>query len=62
MFSATFPKQMEALARKTLHKPIEVTIGGRSIVCKDVIQNVVSIRNQIKKCLTSLLFFFKDCS
>ncbi|CAF1531738.1 unnamed protein product [Rotaria sordida] len=40
MFSATFPKQMEALARKTLHKPIEVTVGGRSIVCKDVIQHV----------------------
>jgi ATP-dependent RNA helicase DDX46/PRP5 len=46
MFSATFPKQMEALARKSLHKPIEVTIGGRSVVCKDVIQNVVSISYQ----------------
>ena len=42
MFSATFPKQMEALARKSLYKPIEVTVGGRSVVCKDVIQNVVS--------------------
>ncbi|CAF5177743.1 unnamed protein product, partial [Rotaria magnacalcarata] len=40
MFSATFPKQMEALARKTLHKPIEVMIGGRSSVCEDVEQNV----------------------
>jgi ATP-dependent RNA helicase DDX46/PRP5 len=49
MFSATFPKQMEALARKTLYKPIEVSVGGRSIVCKEVIQNVVSIKNQIKK-------------
>jgi ATP-dependent RNA helicase DDX46/PRP5 len=34
---------MEALARKTLYKPIEITIGGRSVVCKDVIQHVVSI-------------------
>lgn len=41
MFSATFPKQMEALARKSLRKPIEVTVGGRSVVCKDVIQSVV---------------------
>jgi len=48
MFSATFPKQMEALARKTLHKPIEITIGGRSIVCKDVVQNVVSIKKKSK--------------
>ena len=43
MFSATFPKQMEALARQTLQKPIEITIGGRSVVCKDVIQHVVCL-------------------
>lgn len=42
MFSATFPRQMEALARKILQKPIEVQVGGRSVVCKDVDQNVVS--------------------
>lgn len=43
MFSATFPKSMEALARKALRKPIEVTVGGRSVVCKDVEQHVVLI-------------------
>ncbi|CAF3528171.1 unnamed protein product [Rotaria sp. Silwood1] len=32
---------MEALMRKNLYKPIEVTVGGRSIVCKDIIQNIV---------------------
>ena len=42
MFSATFPRQMEALARKILTKPIEVQVGGRSVVCKDVMQNIVS--------------------
>lgn len=42
MFSATFPRQMEALARKILTKPIEIQVGGRSVVCKDVSQNVVS--------------------
>ncbi|CAF4118117.1 unnamed protein product [Rotaria sp. Silwood2] len=41
MFSATFPKKMEALARQHLYKPIEVTVGGRSIVCQDVVQNVL---------------------
>ena len=41
MFSATFPRQMEALARKILQKPIEIQVGGRSVVCHDVEQNVV---------------------
>ncbi|KAI4456161.1 atp-dependent rna helicase dbp3 [Holotrichia oblita] len=41
MFSATFPRQMEALARRMLQRPIEVQVGGRSIVCKDVEQHVV---------------------
>ncbi|XP_060075225.1 probable ATP-dependent RNA helicase DDX46 [Ylistrum balloti] len=43
MFSATFPRQMEALARKILTKPIEVQVGGRSVVCKDVEQHVIVI-------------------
>ena len=41
MFSATFPRQMEALARRILSKPVEVQVGGRSVVCKDVEQQVV---------------------
>ena len=41
MFSATFPRQMEALARKILNQPIEVQVGGRSVVCKEVEQEVV---------------------
>ena len=44
MFSATFPRQMEALARRILTKPVEVQVGGRSVVCKDVEQYVVSTR------------------
>ena len=42
MFSATFPRQMEALARRILTKPVEIQVGGRSVVCKDVEQYVVS--------------------
>ena len=42
MFSATFPRIMERLARKILDQPIEVQVGGRSVVCKDVEQHVVS--------------------
>lgn len=44
MFSATFPRTMEALARRILSKPIEVQVGGRSVVCSDVEQHVVSFR------------------
>lgn len=48
LFSATFPRQMEALARKILTKPIEVQVGGRSIVCKDVHQSVLMIEDHQK--------------
>lgn len=40
LFSATFPRQMEALARRILVRPIEVQVGGRSVVCKDIEQTV----------------------
>lgn len=43
LFSATFPRQMEALARRILLRPCEVQVGGKSIVCKDVEQNVLII-------------------
>lgn len=48
MFSATFPRQMEALARRILKKPIEVQVGGRSVVCKDVEQHVAILNEDAK--------------
>lgn len=48
MFSATFPRIMEAHARKILTKPIEIQVGGRSIVCKDVKQEIVIIEEDDK--------------
>lgn len=48
MFSATFPRQMEALARRILKKPIEVQVGGRSIVCKEVEQHVAVLDEEAK--------------
>lgn len=72
MFSATFPRAMEALARRILNKPIEVQVGGRSVVCSDVEQHVVSpifTHTLLLKCiflditLTKLcLFVFLDCN
>ncbi|XP_050299462.1 probable ATP-dependent RNA helicase DDX46 [Anthonomus grandis grandis] len=48
MFSATFPRQMEALARRILYKPIEVQVGGRSVVAPEVEQHVVVIEEEQK--------------
>lgn len=48
LFSATFPRQMEALARRILNKPVEVQVGGRSVVCKDVEQHVVILEEEQK--------------
>ena len=61
MFSATFPRQMEALARKILSKPVEVQVGGRSVVCKDVEQSVIVIEDHQKFFkLLELLGIYQD--
>ncbi|KAL6251147.1 pre-mRNA processing RNA-helicase [Rhinocladiella similis] len=53
LFSATFPRQMEALARKTLTKPIEIVVGGRSVVAPEITQ-IVEVREESTKFLRLL--------
>jgi len=48
LFSATFPRQMESLARKTLAKPVEIVVGGRSVVASEITQ-IVEIRTEEMK-------------
>ena len=48
MFSATFPRSMGALARRILNKPLEVIVGGKSVVCDDVTQNVIAMSEEDK--------------
>ncbi|KAK0403526.1 hypothetical protein QR680_016974 [Steinernema hermaphroditum] len=48
LFSATFPRSMEALARKILDKPIEIMVGGRSVVCADVQQHALILEESQK--------------
>ncbi|KAJ5285886.1 hypothetical protein N7524_001192 [Penicillium chrysogenum] len=48
LFSATFPKSMEALARKTLNDPVEITVGGKSVVAREITQ-IVEVRNNDQK-------------
>ncbi|CAL8583351.1 pre-mRNA processing RNA-helicase, variant 2 [Xanthoria parietina] len=48
LFSATFPRQMESLARKVLAKPIEIVVGGRSVVAPEITQ-IVEVRTEESK-------------
>ncbi|KAL7271264.1 pre-mRNA processing RNA-helicase [Rhizina undulata] len=48
LFSATFPRQMEALARKVLHRPVEIVVGARSVVAPEVAQ-IVEVRTDDTK-------------
>ncbi|KAL8733735.1 MAG: hypothetical protein Q9166_001928 [cf. Caloplaca sp. 2 TL-2023] len=53
LFSATFPRQMESLARKTLVKPVEIVVGGRSVVAPEITQ-IVEVRAEETKFLRLL--------
>jgi ATP-dependent RNA helicase DDX46/PRP5 len=62
LFSATFPRQMEALARKILRHPLEITVGGKSTVCSDVTQ-IVEVRESSTKLFRLLQIlgeYYKD--
>ncbi|KAG7097101.1 hypothetical protein E1B28_004484 [Marasmius oreades] len=48
LFSATFPKQMDSLARKILYKPLEITVGGRSVVAAEI-EQIVEVRAEESK-------------
>lgn len=48
LFSATMPRIMDALAKKTLNNPVEITVGGRSVVAPDITQ-IVEVREEKAK-------------
>lgn len=53
LFSATFPRQVELLAKKVLNKPVEMQVGGRSVVNKDITQ-LVEVRPESDRFLRLL--------
>jgi ATP-dependent RNA helicase DDX46/PRP5 len=55
LFSATFPKNMAALARKALNKPAEVIIGGRSKVAPEITQIISLVPPSYEKKIAKLL-------
>lgn len=48
MFSATMPRIMDALAKKTLRDAVEITVGGRSVVAPEITQ-IVEVREEKDK-------------
>ncbi|ORY66368.1 uncharacterized protein BCR38DRAFT_430014 [Pseudomassariella vexata] len=48
LFSATMPRIMDALAKKVLSNPVEITVGGRSVVAPEITQ-IVEIREENNK-------------
>lgn len=48
LFSATFPRQMETLARKTLKNAVEIIVGARSVVAPEITQ-IVEVRPEVTK-------------
>ncbi|KAK4144703.1 P-loop containing nucleoside triphosphate hydrolase protein [Dichotomopilus funicola] len=48
LFSATMPRIIDALTKKVLREPVEITVGGRSVVAAEITQ-VVEILDESKK-------------
>lgn len=53
LFSATFPRQVELLAKKVLTDPVEIQVGGRSVVNPDV-EQLVELRKEEERFLRLL--------
>lgn len=53
MFSATFPPQVERLARKVLKQPVEIMVGGNSVAAVTIDQ-YVEVRSEDSKFLRLL--------
>ncbi len=49
MFSATFPRSIEALAKAALKSPIEVVVGNRGQTCASIEQHVEVLENRDDK-------------
>ncbi|KAL8390859.1 hypothetical protein RB595_009771 [Gaeumannomyces hyphopodioides] len=48
LFSATMPKIMDALVKKVLKNPVEIEVGGKSVVASEITQ-IVEIREEKAK-------------
>lgn len=53
LFSATMPRIIDALVKKVLKNPVEITVGGKSVVAPEITQ-IVEIRDEKDKFLRLL--------
>ncbi|QPG99715.1 pre-mRNA processing RNA-helicase [Epichloe festucae Fl1] len=53
LFSATMPRIIDSLTKKVLNSPVEITVGGRSVVAKEI-QQIVEVREENTKFLRVL--------
>lgn len=53
LFSATMPRIMDSLAKKVLNNPVEITVGGKSVVAPEITQ-IIEIREENTKFLRTL--------
>ncbi|KAK8149245.1 pre-mRNA processing RNA-helicase [Beauveria asiatica] len=48
LFSATMPRIIDSLTKKVLKSPVEITVGGRSVVAKEI-EQIVEVRDENTK-------------
>lgn len=48
LFSATMPRIIDSLTKKVLKSPVEITVGGRSVVAKEI-EQIVEVREEDTK-------------
>ncbi|KAK7427705.1 pre-mRNA processing RNA-helicase [Neonectria magnoliae] len=53
LFSATMPRIIDSLTKKVLKSPVEITVGGRSVVAKEI-EQIVEVREETTKFLRIL--------
>ncbi|KAH8737039.1 P-loop containing nucleoside triphosphate hydrolase protein [Ilyonectria robusta] len=53
LFSATMPRIIDSLTKKVLKAPVEITVGGRSVVAKEI-EQIVEVREETTKFLRIL--------
>jgi ATP-dependent RNA helicase DDX46/PRP5 len=53
LFSATMPRIIDSLTKKVLKSPVEITVGGRSVVAKEI-EQIVEVRPEDTKLLRVL--------
>ncbi|CAH0017182.1 unnamed protein product [Clonostachys rhizophaga] len=53
LFSATMPRIIDSLTKKVLKSPVEITVGGRSVVAKEI-EQIVEVREEASKFVRTL--------